>query len=257
LSPSAVAQPGLRDFSGLSLAFEVFWMTSNNRSIALAALLTALVVTPVANASLMKAATFDEKVTNATAIVLGHVVKKEAKWDAGHRWILTYTTFRIEKTFKGAAGQQEVTVVTPGGQVGGVNQDTAGIPEFTEGTDNVLFIRNTRAGPTVLFFDQGAYDVAKSGNERIVRPVASDAVQVDTQRGVAMAPEEPATLQQFESNIRRAEKGAIFNRMELIKHQQRQADAQDSLGATLLRYKWLIGLALVGAAVATWHLLRR
>lgn len=232
-------------------------MTSNNRSIALAALLAALVVTPRAEATLMQAATFDEKVSNAAAIVLGRVVKKESKWDAGHRWILTYTTFRIEKSFKGVPSQQEITVVTPGGDVGDIHQDSIGVPEFAPGSDNVVFIRNSEAGPTVLYFDQGAYDVAKSGNDRVVRPVATDAVQVDTQRGVAVASEEPRTVQEFEQAIRGAEKRVIFNRMELIKRQQQDAETAKSFSATLLRYKWLVGLALLGAAVATWQLLRR
>ncbi|MGZ8853834.1 MAG: hypothetical protein ACXW2X_10610 [Thermoanaerobaculia bacterium] len=232
-------------------------MAANNRSIALAALLTTLILTPRAEATLMRAATFDEKVSNAATIVLGRVVKKESKWDASHRWILTYTTFRIEKSFKGIPSQQEITVVTPGGEVGDVHQDSIGVPDFVPGSDNVVFIRNSAAGPTVLYFDQGAYDVAKSGNDRVVRPAASNAVQVDTQRGVAVASEEPRTVQEFEQAIRGAEKRAILNRMELIKRQHQEAEASKSFSATLLRYKWLIALALVGAAVATWQLLRR
>lgn len=229
-------------------------MTPNNRRISLAALLLALLVTPRADATLTKTATFDDKVSNAAAIVLGRVVRKEAKWDAAHRWILTYTTFRIEKSFKGLGAEQELTVVTPGGEVGGVNQDTAGVPDFAEGSENVLFVRNTQAGPTVLYFDQGAYNVAKNGNERVIVPVQSDAVQIDTQRGMAVASESSRTVDQFERAVRDSERRTTFNRMEVIKRQQQ---AQTSLGSTLERYKYLIALALLGAAIATWQLLRR
>jgi hypothetical protein len=231
-------------------------MTSNNRRIPLAALLLALALTPRAEATLMKAATFDEKVSKAAAIVLGHVVKKETKWGSDHRWILTYTTFRIDKAIKGVPGQQEITVVTPGGQVGDVLQDTVGVPDFKQGSDNILFIRNTDAGPTVLFFDQGAYDVAKNGNELLVKPVASDAVHIDTQRGVAVAPEEARTLDQFEQAVRDSQKRAIFNRMAMIKRQQ-QADQDQTVGAMIGTSKWLILVALAGIALATWHFLRR
>ncbi len=231
-------------------------MTTNKRTIPLAAVLLALVAIPRAEATLTKAATFDEKVSNAAAIVLGHAVKKETKWDAQHRWILTYTTFQIEKAYKGLPGQQEITIVTPGGEVGGVHQETSGVPDFVEGADNVLFIRNSSAGPTVLYFDQGAYAVAKSGSQRVVQPVASDAVSIDMQRGMAVTPEEPRTLDQFEHAVRDSEHRTAFNRMEVIKRQQ-QAQQQPSVTSTVVRYKYLVLLALAGIAVATWHLLRR
>lgn len=229
-------------------------MTANNRAIPLAGLLLALVVTPRLGAALTKAATFDEKVANSAAIVLGHVVKKDSRWDDQHRYILTYTTFRIEKSYKGLDGQQEITVVTPGGRVGEVIQDTSGVPDFVEGSDRVVFVRNSSAGPTVLYFDQGAYDVAKNGAERVVQPVASDAVMLDTQRGMAVAAEEPRTLQQFEHAVRDSQRRAAFNRMEMVRRQQQ---VQQPFSTTLARYKYLIGLALLGVAVATWHLLRR
>ena len=230
-------------------------MTTNNRAIALAVLLLAVLATPKAGATLTKAATFDEKVANSAAIVLGHVVKTEARWDDQHRWILTYTTFQIEKSYKGLDGQQEITIVTPGGRVGDVNQDTVGVPDFAAGSDNVLFVRNSSAGPTVLYFDQGAYNVAKNGSERVVQPVASDAVSIDTQRGIAVAAEEPRTLQEFEHAVRDSERRAIFNRMELIKRQQQMQ--QPSLSSTLARYKYLVMLALLGVAIASWQLIRR
>ncbi|GAC1431842.1 MAG: hypothetical protein NVSMB68_04220 [Thermoanaerobaculia bacterium] len=223
--------------------------------LALAAAVLALVVTPQAGATLTKAASFDEKVSNSAAIVLGHVVKKESRWDAEHRWILTYTTLRIEKSIKGLSGQGEITVVTPGGEVGDVHQDTSGVPSFAEGSDNLLFVRNSSAGPTVLYFDQGAYDVVKDGSERIIKPVQSDAVQVDTQRGVAVASEEPRTLDQFERAVRDSERRVAVNRMEMIRHQQEAQ--QPSIRSTLSRYKYLVLLALAGVAFATWQLVRR
>lgn len=230
-------------------------MTANNRGIPLAALLLAFVLTPRADATLTKTATFDDKVSHAAGIVLGRVVSQESKWDAGHRWILTYTTFRIEKSFKGLDAQQEITIVTPGGQVGDVNQDTAGVPEFVRGSDHVLFVRNSEAGPTVLYFDQGAYDVARNGSERLIVPVESDAVQIDSQRGMAVPAETPRTIAEFERAVRVSERRNAFNRMEVIKRQQ-QAQ-QPSAGGTFARYKYLIALALLGAAIATWQLLRR
>src|SRR5712691_3392500 len=227
-------------------------MTSNNRMAPLAAaVLVALAIAPCLNATLMKAATFDEKVENSAAIVVGHAVKKETRWDSSRRWILTYTTFRIQKSFKGLPSQQEITVVMPGGQVGDLHQDTIGVPDFTIGSDNVLFLRNSNEGPTVLYFSQGAYDVDK---DQIVKPVASDAVTIDTQRGMAVPAEEPRSLQQFERDVRDAEHRVIKNRMEMMKRQQQQQHAPPSIWATLARNKYLIALAIAGAALATWQL---
>lgn len=231
-------------------------MTTNKRAIPLAALVLALAAIPSAEATLTKAATFDDKVSNAAAIVLGHAVKKETRWDAEHRWILTYTTFQIEKAYKGLPGQNEITIVTPGGEVDGVHQETSGVPDFVKGADNVVFIRNSSAGPTVLYFDQGAYDVARSGGRRIVQPVATDAVSIDTQRGMAVTPEEPRTLDQFETAVRDSEHRTAFNRMEVMKG-QKQARQEPPVTSTVSRYRYLILVALAGIAFATWHLLRR
>jgi hypothetical protein len=233
-------------------------MTPNNRSLPLAATLLAaatILLSGRADATLVKTASFDDKVDNAAAIVLGKVVKQESRFDASHRWILTYTTFRIEKSYKGLPGQQEITVVTPGGQVGDIHQETVGVPDFTEGGEHVVFVRNSSEGPTVLYFDQGTYDVKNDERgRRIVAPVASDAVHVDTQRGQAVQAEEPKTLDEFESSVNAAEKRAL-NRMELLRKEQEKQ--QTSLGAILKRNRFLIALALIGAALATWQFFRR
>ena len=234
-------------------------MTTNNRSIflAAAALASAALLFPHrGEATLTQTVTFDEKVDNAAAIIAGRVVKKESKFDPTRRWILTYTTFKIDKTMKGGAGN-EITVVTPGGHVGDIYQDTIGVPEFKEGREHVLFVKNSEAGPTVLYFDQGAYDLVKDERgQRIVAPVASDAVRVDTQRGVAIPEETPRTLQQFETEIRTSERRTAFHRMEMIRKQQAQ-QKDTSILATILRYKFLFAAAIIGLTLATIHLLRR
>jgi len=118
-------------------------------------------------------------------------------------------------------------------------------------SDRVVFVRNSSAGPTVLYFDQGAYEVAKG----VVQPVASDAVLLDTQRGIAVAAEEPRTLPEFERAVQASERRASVNRMEMIRRQQQAL--QPSLGATLSRYKYLVAIALLGIALASWQFIRR
>lgn len=232
-------------------------MTANKRSLALAAALlagTAEFAVPRAEATVSIAASFDDKVENAAAIVHGRVVKQESRYDDEKRFILTYTTFEVEKALKGGTPNL-VTVVTPGGKVGDVQMTTIGVPEFREGSENVVFLKNTKRGPTVLYFDQGAYDVVSDGGEKIVRPVATDAVTIDEQRGLAVAPEHPRTLREFETAVGAAERRVRHNRMELLE-KQRQAEVT-SIWTTLEENKWLVFIALLGVALASVKFLRR
>jgi len=115
-------------------------------------------------------------------------------------------------------------------------------------------VRNPAAGPTVSFASQGAYDVVHEGNERIVQPVPSQSVVIDTQRGVAVAPEEPRPLGQFETEVRQSIRRTSFNRMEMTRERRKQ---QASFWPVVSDNKGLIALALVGIGLATWQLRRR
>ena len=95
---------------------------------------------PKAEAAIAASATFDEKVDNSAAIIMGRCIKTESRFDPTGRWILTYSTFDVEKSIKGATGSQ-VTLVTPGGEVNGVRQETIGVPAFQPGDENVLFLK--------------------------------------------------------------------------------------------------------------------
>jgi hypothetical protein len=184
-------------------------MNSNNRLIALLALVTIALAVPAANAAVAQAATFDEKVDNAAAIFLGKCVKTEAKFDPTGRWIVTYATFNVEDTMKGAAAGQ-VTVVTPGGSVNGIHQETIGVPAFHEGDEHVLFLKNTRLGPTPLYFDQGTYNVASDEHgEKMIVPMPSNVMHIDTQRAMAVvAPtDEPRSLNSFKQAVSESMKG--------------------------------------------------
>jgi hypothetical protein len=221
----------------------------------LALALTTFLLPVTANASMARAASFDDKVDNAARIVVGKCVRQRTEWDAAHRWILTYATFSVEKTLKGMPAS-EVTVIIPGGTVGEVHQETVGMPAFREGGENVLFVRDTRSGPTVLYFEQGAYDIVRDQRgDRIVQPVASDAVHIDTQRGIAVAAESPRSLRDFESDIQSSMTRQAKNRMELIR-ERRKAES-NSLGDILERNKLLVALALAGIFLSGWQLYRR
>ena len=230
-------------------------MTPNNRFAALA--LAILLVVPAARAAIAAAASFDEKVDNAAAIILGRCIRTESRMDPSGRWIVTYSTFAVEKSFKGSVAG-EMTVVTPGGTVGSLHQSTVGVPDFREGDEHVLFVKNTSIGPTVLYFDQGTYEVRTDAHgERVVAPLPTNLVVMDTQRGMAVAPgDEPRTVRQFETAVRESMRTALDRKQKMAATPAvapRPSTFADSFG----KNKLLILLALAGIALAGWQLLRR
>ncbi|MEA2337040.1 MAG: hypothetical protein QOE82_1047, partial [Thermoanaerobaculia bacterium] len=56
-------------------------MNPNNRLAALAVIVAITLAVPAAHAAVAQAASFDEKVDNAAAIILGKCVKTEARFD--------------------------------------------------------------------------------------------------------------------------------------------------------------------------------
>jgi hypothetical protein len=229
-------------------------MTTPRARIILALAAVALLLPLRAEATLAEAKSFDDKVENAASIVVGKCVSTESRWDNARRWILTYNRFEIEKALKGSPAR-EVTIVTPGGVVGNIQQDTVGVPKFAVGEEHVLFVRNTAAGPTVLYFEQGSYQLIRdSRGDRTVVPAVSSIVLIDTQAGRAVAPEEPTTLRAFESRVRDTIKRREAVRMEMI---EREKEEQASIMRVLERNKALVVLALIGAVLATWQLIKR
>lgn len=213
-----------------------------------------IVAAPAAHATIARAIPFDQKVENASSIVVGKVVSQRAAWDASKRWIVTYSSLRIEKTLKGNPAQ-EITIVTPGGTVDNVRQETIGVPRLREGEDHVIFVRPTASGPTLLYFEQGDYRVSEDDRgDRVVNPAMSAAVYVDTQRGSAVAAERPRKLAEFERQVKESVRRQEAVRMEMMERQRAEAS---SLGNQLKRNWPLIALALLGAAIATWQLVRR
>lgn len=222
------------------------------RTLALTALL--LLVPVSASATISRAIAFDEKVDNAAAIVVGKCVGQQAQWNDTREWILTYSTFAVEKTLKGQPAQQ-ITIVTPGGTIGNVTQDIIGVPKFQQGEENVVFVRNSQAGPTVAFLEQGAYRVRRDERgDRIVEPSVSANVLVDTGRGTAVRPEGARALREFEGAVRDTIRRREAMRMEMVERQKKQ---QASLWNQLQRNRVLVALAVLGIILASWQLARR
>jgi len=220
-----------------------------------ATLFTALFSAVSARATVVQSVSFDDKVGNADAIVLGTCTTTRAEWDPSHRWILTYASFQVEQSVKGAPAR-ELTVVTPGGSLDGIHQSSVGITPFDKGDERVLFVKNTRMGPTVLYFDQGTYDVSNDAHgERVITPIASDAVvRMDNQRGSVVV-EQPRTLRDFVGAVHESERRAAV--MAMVKRQRQPVETKEPISSVLSGYWFLIALAFAGASLATWKFMRK
>jgi hypothetical protein len=87
--------------------------------------------------------TFDELVTRAETIFEGTVTGTRSEWtgEGSNRHIVSYVTFKVEDTLKGAAGG-EYTIRMFGGTVDGQTMEVSDAPRFKVGDRDILFVEN-------------------------------------------------------------------------------------------------------------------
>ncbi len=140
-------------------------------------LLCSLLFAGVARSTTVIPPTFDELVSQARAIFVGEVVGQRAVWEATPqgRAIITIVTFRVEETWKGSASP--VTQLEfLGGTIDDLTMQVAGMPKFTLGQRDVLFVGETAqvVSPLVGFMH---------GRLRILRNPATGVDRVSTYDG--------------------------------------------------------------------------
>ena len=77
----------------------------------------------------------------ADSIVTGTVVEQNSYWNEAHINIYTSVTIAVEESLKGAAGQDRITVIIQGGQVGDSAQWVEDTPAFSPGERVAVFLR--------------------------------------------------------------------------------------------------------------------
>jgi hypothetical protein len=215
------------------------------------------------SASVARAVSFNRKVNDADAIVLGKVIRTRSDYDPSKRWILTYATFQVEQSLKGQP-TSEVTIAVPGGSMNGVRQETVGVPHYEQGDERVVFVKNTQLGPSVLYFDQGNYNVSRDGAEVMVAPAPSSAVLIDQQSGKAVEAEsQPLSLSQFQGRVQ----DALRNPSKVSADESGFLPAQKpvpqpvSTASRVVDFakgnKLLVAALAAGLALAAWQLTRR
>jgi hypothetical protein len=117
-----------------------------------------------------------EQLTQAsTAVIRGHVVNQETRWNPAHTHIITTTTIAVDQALKGHV-QSEVVIEQLGGKLGRRREYVAGSVLFFPRTSYWLFLEPATPGTgryMVVGMAQGAYRIyedPKTHEERVIRP---------------------------------------------------------------------------------------
>lgn len=103
-----------------------------------------------------------EVVGKADAIVEGHVESVYSQWDAQYRLVFTYISIGVDEFLKGEP-RRSLLIRQLGGRIGSLDMNVAGMPQFREGEQVLLFLRRHNNGTfEVVGLDQGRYQIVGS-----------------------------------------------------------------------------------------------
>ncbi len=124
------------------------------------AALAVLVVAGTADATVVVEKDFGALCDEAEMIFVGRVLSTEARWRGEEqRSIETVVTFRVLEALHGVDGD-EVQLSFAGGEIDGLSEVVAGLPEFRADEDVVLFASRKPSISPVVGFNQGCFRVA-------------------------------------------------------------------------------------------------
>jgi hypothetical protein len=168
------------------------------RSILVCLALTVLVAS--VDATTVVPLSFEQLVSESSAVVYGRVSDVRSQWTADRRFIESVVSIEVIKGMKGAAAET-IAFTVPGGQVGRYLNVIPGAPVFATGDLAVFFL--TAHGPRLPVttgLTQGIYRVQRdgaSGAMVVMPPVVETGriVRGDVRR-------KPVSLATFEGSVR-------------------------------------------------------
>jgi hypothetical protein len=134
----------------------------------------------------------------ADSIVQGHVESVEARYE--NKMVYTYTSVAVDDPLKGER-RQAVLLKHPGGTIGAMTMEIAGMPQFKAGDAVIVFLRNRQDGTfDVIGLNQGKYDIV---NDVAVSNVSGVSI-LDPKTGLMSDAGfvEKAPLETFKAKIR-------------------------------------------------------
>jgi hypothetical protein len=135
--------------------------------------IAAVLVTTVANATVLVPAEFKEIVGGSEIIAYARITDIRPEWADGRRWIDSVVTAEVVSYLKGGA-DHTIAFKVPGGRLGRYRSVVVGAPVFMPGDEAVLFLKSHGDGlPAVFGLNQGVFRVrvdARTGQRLVVPP---------------------------------------------------------------------------------------
>lgn len=136
--------------------------------------IAAVLVTTVANATVLVPADFREIVGGSEIIAYARITDIRPTWADGRRWIDSIVTAEVVSYLKGGADHQTISFKVPGGRLGRYRSVVVGAPVFVPGDEAVLFLKtHDDELPAVFGLNQGVFRVrvdARTGQRVVVPP---------------------------------------------------------------------------------------
>jgi hypothetical protein len=172
----------------------------------------ALLSAHVARATTIERMSLAKMAQAAPLIVRARCAGISVAFDAGEIW--TFTSFRIEETWRGDAPLQ-ITVRLLGGTMGNVTSHVSGVPQFRSGEDVILFLQPAKRGDfSVVSWEQGTF--------RVTRDAAGTESYV-TQDTASFATFDPATRRFRATGIRHMPLERFRARVQAALHNTRSS----------------------------------
>lgn len=153
------------------------------------------------DATIVAPLSFEQLVSESSAVVYGRVSDVRSQWTADRRFIESVVSIDVIKGMKGGAGDT-IEFTVPGGQVGRYLNVIPGAPMFSRGDLAVFFL--TAHGPRLPVttgLTQGVYRVQRdaSSGAMVVMPPVVDTVGPVVRGDVRR---KPVSLAAFEGTVR-------------------------------------------------------
>ena len=103
----------------------------------------------------------DELVEGSDSIIQGEVEAVYSQWDEEKKLIFTYASIWVDESLKGES-RRSLLIRQMGGTVGALTLTVAGMPEFQEDTNVIVFLKDSGNGTfQVVGMNQGRYVIVE------------------------------------------------------------------------------------------------
>ena len=114
----------------------------------------------------------------ADIIVTGKIFKQKASWNSNKTRIYTEATLHVNDYLKGNNKENTVTVVYPGGEVGGIGELYTHMPRFKNHENVLVFLKKEKHGNSYKVFDGDNGKIRIIKNSKTGEEVTSSNIRI-------------------------------------------------------------------------------